>query len=295
MQRSTCSEEEWEMYANTFKQQRHLLLKRMESFCFGTKLRSKDEGSTFGDIQVVYPVPHEHDPDGKTIDGLELVIKSFREGGRGKDEAKAVKLLYDADFSAGAQYVVWLFRIDEPKEFTMWPLATTNLESCVPTSADSLRRWSQHILSGLNYLHGLGIVHRDIHPKNILITTSSIALICDFENSVQMGQKDKEWETEERVFGRLGFMAPEFYNNGLYSKKTDVYGFCATISFCLTAPLLDEEPNHALHLKALQETRLVKVLLSVLDTPYESRPSSKCMMSIWPHDAKEFQTRKLKK
>ena len=38
----------------------------------------------------------------------------------------------------------------------------------------------QQVVSGLQYLHGQGVVHRDIKPHNILMTQEGVAKLADF-------------------------------------------------------------------------------------------------------------------
>jgi hypothetical protein len=97
-------------------------------------------------------------------------------------------------------------------------------------------------------------------------------------------------------------MAPEFYDEGLYSKKTDVWGFCATIAYCFTGMEENGEyegyvyaGSHMDNLKEFRETRLSTILLSVLsyqyqksDEEYKRRLSIEELDSIWPREVKEF-------
>ena len=48
------------------------------------------------------------------------------------------------------------------------------------------RRFSFHILSGMEYLHSKGIVHRDIKGGNILVSDAGVAKLADFGCSKQL-------------------------------------------------------------------------------------------------------------
>jgi serine/threonine protein kinase len=73
---------------------------------------------------------------------------------------------------------------------------------------DRIREIALHIGQGIQYLHSVGIVHRDLKLENIMMTDSSdkgIAKLGDFGLSKILAPKEKSKE----VLGTLGYCAPE--------------------------------------------------------------------------------------
>ncbi|KAK3043664.1 hypothetical protein RJ639_000080, partial [Escallonia herrerae] len=79
---------------------------------------------------------------------------------------------------------------------------------------------------GLRFLHeecrGSPIIHRDLRPSNILLTHDFVPMLGDFGLA--------KWKTSDspiqtRILGTLGYLAPEYAENGIVSVRTDVYAF----------------------------------------------------------------------
>ena len=74
------------------------------------------------------------------------------------------------------------------------------------------------ICLGLNYMHGLGIMHRDVKPENILLNEENHAKICD------MGWSAYYNKPRNTFCGTLDYMAPEILQGNGYSFPADIWG-----------------------------------------------------------------------
>ncbi|XP_037491557.1 serine/threonine-protein kinase PBS1 isoform X2 [Jatropha curcas] len=78
---------------------------------------------------------------------------------------------------------------------------------------------------GLRFLHeecrGGPVIHRDVRPGNILLTHDCVPMLGDFG----LARWKTTDEVQTRVLGTLGYLAPEYAENGIVSVRTDVYAF----------------------------------------------------------------------
>ena len=111
--------------------------------------------------------------------------------------------------------------------FVMDLIVQTSGETCTladipPGGADEqdIARWYEDLREGLAYIHGKGVIHRDLKLQNVLIGPDGHAVITDFGISKitnkDLGEKLDPVQTIVRlrdgkapVMGSLGYMAPE--------------------------------------------------------------------------------------
>ena len=97
----------------------------------------------------------------------------------------------------------------------------------------------KQIMAGISYLHSQGIVHRDIKPTNILVSTGLRLRLTDFDVSKCL---DPEVETLLMTsnVGTLAFKAPEFFQRTSpgkieYHRNVDIYAAGLTFLAILQA------------------------------------------------------------
>ncbi|MFD7392253.1 serine/threonine-protein kinase [Streptomyces sp. NPDC059852] len=82
-------------------------------------------------------------------------------------------------------------------------------------------------LLGLADAHGVGVVHRDYKPENVLVLPEGTSKLVDFGIAVDAG-------TDAGVAGTPSYMAPEQWTGAPASPAADVYAATATFFECLT-------------------------------------------------------------
>ncbi|XP_009625352.1 pto-interacting protein 1 isoform X1 [Nicotiana tomentosiformis] len=92
------------------------------------------------------------------------------------------------------------------------------------------------IAESIGYLHygtERCVVHRDIKPSNILLSSKKIPKLCDFGLATWTPSPSVPFLCKT-VKGTFGYLAPEYFQHGKISDKTDVYAVGVVLLELLT-------------------------------------------------------------
>lgn len=131
--------------------------------------------------------------------------------------------LYTAN---GACYVI--------EEYISGETLAQKLERAEHIEEHQVLDYMEQLCSVLSYLHSHKIIHRDITPGNILISTDSVLKLIDFDIS-RTKKEDRNQDTT--ILGTAGYAAPEQFGFGQTDERTDIYAAGVLLNVLLTGAL----------------------------------------------------------
>ncbi|MCU6748267.1 protein kinase [Faecalicatena acetigenes] len=101
-------------------------------------------------------------------------------------------------------------------------------------SREEVRTYILQLCDVLFFLHKRGIIHRDITPGNIIISTDHVVKLIDFG----IARIKKDGQTRDtQLLGTAGFASPEQFGFGQTDERSDIYSTGVLINYMLTGKL----------------------------------------------------------
>ena len=208
------------------------------------------------------------DMTGKIIDGKYKIIKLVGSGGMAKvykaldirlDRYVAVKVLKE-DYADNEQFVKKFMReaqadakLAHPNIVNVYDVGSSNGVNYIvmeymdgPTLNDYLDEKGvlsaqetvdiiYSIALGLNHAHANKIIHRDIKPHNILMTTTHMPKVADF--GIAMAVSSSTQTVTEDGLGSVHYVSPEQAKGAFLDERSDLYSLGIMMYEMLTGEL----------------------------------------------------------
>uniref|UniRef100_A0A8C1ZS13 receptor protein-tyrosine kinase n=1 Tax=Cyprinus carpio TaxID=7962 RepID=A0A8C1ZS13_CYPCA len=97
-------------------------------------------------------------------------------------------------------------------------------EDSWPLDMDDLLRFSYQVAQGLDFLAAKNCIHRDVAARNVLLTNSRVAKICDFGLARDI-MNDSNYVVKGNARLPVKWMAPESIFDCVYTVQSDVWSY----------------------------------------------------------------------
>lgn len=97
-----------------------------------------------------------------------------------------------------------------------------------------VKYYIRQLLEALEQIHAQGIVHRDISPKNVLISTDGVVKLLDFDIA---RRRKRNQNADTTILGTVGFASPEQYGFLQTDATADIYALGVLMNVMLEGTL----------------------------------------------------------
>ena len=163
-----------------------------------------------------------------------------------------------------------------------------------PLATDQALEYARQVCDALTYLHGQGVVHRDVKPENLLVTPSGQVKLIDFGIALFEAERRLTWMGLSNAVGTPDYMAPEQIRGRRGDPRTDVFAVGMLLYEMLTAHLPWDGPSARalLRAKTSEEARppayhvpgfdphLEAIILRAIERdPRQRQPSARALLA----------------
>lgn len=154
---------------------------------------------------------------------------------RSRDDAAMKRFAREARLAAATTSRHLVPVIDHGDGFIVMPLYTGgSLAAHLRQGPLSLRRTvdlAAQLASGLDALHGQGVIHRDVKPSNVLLDGTGAAALADF--GLARGDGSTQLTQDGQLVGTAHYLAPELISGAPASRASDIYALGCVLYECL--------------------------------------------------------------
>jgi NIMA (never in mitosis gene a)-related kinase len=199
----------------------------------------------------------------RTSDGAPLIRREVPLGGRPLDRAvreiAALEELRHAAILEHVSHEVSAGRLFALTRFvdgaTLAQFIKRRAADRRPLSDEQVLQYFHQICLGLRCLHARGLIHRDVHPANVLVLSDGLVTLVGFD-SVRLAGDDRLG-----MAGSYPFIAPEMWD-GKYDTKVDIWSagciFYEMCTFRRAFATRVDEVKRAHQCRALPDMRPMK-------------------------------------
>ena len=223
---------------------------------------------------VTEPQPLEPEPESDAPEGVDLdVLFEEPDSGALLAAARARRLLVQTGIEA---------MLTEEEQ----------VEQNQPERLVALCEALAQVCDGLSFIHGRGLLHRDVKPSNVLVTEARKAILVDF--GLAKRTSDDQITDHGRVVGTYRYMSPEQARGEALDRRSDLYSLGATLyellagrppfmqanQLDLLEAIISREPPDLLRINPGAPPPLVRLAERLLAKAPAERPQNAAEVSV---------------